>query len=216
MQLEHRRLALLKLHLHSRLNTWLQYIAQRQLLDETRNISVWGFGASNIRDLMVLKSDLCLTASFTFVLSKSLSCLHSLLYFWNFMWTWISFLCLNKWHVIRGCLRIFTSNRFLLFGSVWAEQEPLLQATEGFFGLWCFLFRRNFTILFCAVLLKLYLTYYSICHDKALSTLVWVMTCSLMVPSHYQSSAMLTYHQLIWSKGTIPMHVLGKGSYYWS
>ena len=29
---------LLQLHLHSRLNTWLQYIAQRQLQDETRNI----------------------------------------------------------------------------------------------------------------------------------------------------------------------------------
>ena len=43
--------ALLQLHLHSRLNTWLQQIAQRQLQDETRHIL--GFGASYIRDLTV-------------------------------------------------------------------------------------------------------------------------------------------------------------------
>ena len=38
MQLEHRLLALLQLHLHSRLSIWHQYIAQRQLQGETRNI----------------------------------------------------------------------------------------------------------------------------------------------------------------------------------
>ena len=37
--------ALLHLHLHSRLNTWLQWIWQRQLQDETRDIKVVGFGA---------------------------------------------------------------------------------------------------------------------------------------------------------------------------
>ena len=37
--------ALLQLHLHSPLDTWLQYIAQRQLQAETRYIWVWGFGA---------------------------------------------------------------------------------------------------------------------------------------------------------------------------
>ena len=41
MQLEHPLLALLQLHLHSRLNTWLQWIGQRQLQDETRNIKFW-------------------------------------------------------------------------------------------------------------------------------------------------------------------------------
>ena len=45
--------ALLQLHLHSRLNTWLQWIGQRQLQDETRNIQSLWFGASYIRDLMV-------------------------------------------------------------------------------------------------------------------------------------------------------------------
>ena len=45
--------ALLQLHLHSRLNTWLQYIAQRQLRDETRNIEVSEFDAAYIRDLTV-------------------------------------------------------------------------------------------------------------------------------------------------------------------
>ena len=45
--------ALLKLHLHSQLNTWLQWIKQRQLQDETRNIYVWGLGASYIRDWTV-------------------------------------------------------------------------------------------------------------------------------------------------------------------
>ena len=45
--------ALLQLHLHSRLNTWLWRISQRQLQDETRNIAVLWFGASYIRDLRV-------------------------------------------------------------------------------------------------------------------------------------------------------------------
>ena len=31
MQLEHRLSALLQLHLHSQLNTWIQYIAERQV-----------------------------------------------------------------------------------------------------------------------------------------------------------------------------------------
>ena len=44
-----------ELHLHSQLNTWLQWIGQRQLQDETRSIYVWGLGASYIiRDLTVL------------------------------------------------------------------------------------------------------------------------------------------------------------------
>ena len=38
MKLEHCLPALLRLHLHSRLNTWLQWIGQRQLQDETRNM----------------------------------------------------------------------------------------------------------------------------------------------------------------------------------
>ena len=54
MQLEHRLLALLQLHLHSPLNTWLQYIAQRQLQAKMRNIQVVRFGKSYIRDLTVL------------------------------------------------------------------------------------------------------------------------------------------------------------------
>ena len=38
MELQHRLSVLLPLHLHSRLKTWLQWIEQRQLQDETRNI----------------------------------------------------------------------------------------------------------------------------------------------------------------------------------
>ena len=50
MLLEHHRLsALLQLHLHPRLNTWFQWIGQRQLQDETRNISVLGFGVAYTR-----------------------------------------------------------------------------------------------------------------------------------------------------------------------
>ena len=49
MLLEHRLSALLQLHLHSPLNTWLQYVAQRQLQAKTRNIWVLGFGASYIK-----------------------------------------------------------------------------------------------------------------------------------------------------------------------
>ena len=41
--------ALFQLHLHSPLNTWLQYMAQRQLQTETRIIWVLGFGAAYIR-----------------------------------------------------------------------------------------------------------------------------------------------------------------------
>ena len=36
--------ALLQQHLHSRLNTWNQWIGQRQLQDETMYIQVWVFG----------------------------------------------------------------------------------------------------------------------------------------------------------------------------
>ena len=45
--------ALLQLHLHSRLNTWLQRVGQRRLQDEMRIISILGFGASYIRDFTV-------------------------------------------------------------------------------------------------------------------------------------------------------------------
>ena len=45
--------ALLQLHFHSQLNTWLQWIGQRQLQDETRNIHVLGLGAAYIRELKV-------------------------------------------------------------------------------------------------------------------------------------------------------------------
>ena len=53
MQLEHRLSALLPLHLHSRLNTLLQYIAQRQLQNEMKNIQVLEFSAAYIRYLTV-------------------------------------------------------------------------------------------------------------------------------------------------------------------
>ena len=45
--------ALLQLHIHSRLNTWLQLIGQRQLQDETKIIHVLEFGATYIRGLAV-------------------------------------------------------------------------------------------------------------------------------------------------------------------
>ena len=48
--------ALRQLHLHSRLNTWLQWIGKRQLQDETRNIKVLGFGVTYIRGLTVMKT----------------------------------------------------------------------------------------------------------------------------------------------------------------
>ena len=50
---EQRLSALLQLHRHSQLNTWLQYIVQRQLQAEKRNIQVLAFGASYIRDFTV-------------------------------------------------------------------------------------------------------------------------------------------------------------------
>ena len=42
--------ALLQLHLYSQLNTWFQWIGQRHMQDETRDIYVWGLGAFYIRD----------------------------------------------------------------------------------------------------------------------------------------------------------------------
>ena len=42
-----------QLHLHYRLNTWLQYIALRQLQDETNKIKFLGFCTAYIRDLTV-------------------------------------------------------------------------------------------------------------------------------------------------------------------
>ena len=54
MKLEHRLSALLQLHLHSRLNAWLQGVGQRRLQDEMRIISILGFGASYIKDSTVI------------------------------------------------------------------------------------------------------------------------------------------------------------------
>ena len=51
MEREHCLSALLQLNLHSRLKTWLQWIGQRQLEHETRNIKVLGFGETYIRGL---------------------------------------------------------------------------------------------------------------------------------------------------------------------
>ena len=42
-----------------RLDTWLQWIGQRQLQDETRIIQVLGFGEAYIRDFMVLMMSIC-------------------------------------------------------------------------------------------------------------------------------------------------------------
>ena len=53
MKSEHRLSPLLQPHLHFPRNTWLQYIAQRQLQAETINVQVQGFGASYIRDFTV-------------------------------------------------------------------------------------------------------------------------------------------------------------------
>ena len=47
---------MLQLYLNFRLNTWLQWIGQIQLLNETRKIYLLGFGGRNIRNLKVLKT----------------------------------------------------------------------------------------------------------------------------------------------------------------
>ena len=53
MQLEQRLSALLQIHLHYLLNTWLKRIRQRQLQDKMRNIWVLEFGATYIWDFTV-------------------------------------------------------------------------------------------------------------------------------------------------------------------
>ena len=45
-------LGILQPHLNSRLNTWLQWIGQRQLQDEMGNIQVLVFGVPYIRGLI--------------------------------------------------------------------------------------------------------------------------------------------------------------------
>ena len=55
MKLEHRLSALLQLHFHSQLNTWLQWIERRQLQEDTRNIYVLGFGAIYTRGFTVIR-----------------------------------------------------------------------------------------------------------------------------------------------------------------
>ena len=80
MYFEHRLSALLQLHLHSLLNTWLQYIVQRQLQAETTNIWVLGFGVTYVRDFMViiffqtniLQSDVCNGGSYL-IMPKSVN-----------------------------------------------------------------------------------------------------------------------------------------------
>ena len=54
MLLEQRLSALLQLHLHSPLNTWLQRIERRQLQEDTRNIWVLEFGATYTRCFTVI------------------------------------------------------------------------------------------------------------------------------------------------------------------
>ena len=51
--MEHRLSALLQLHLHSRLNTWLQWVWQRHLQDERRIVLC--FGATYIRDFTLVR-----------------------------------------------------------------------------------------------------------------------------------------------------------------
>ena len=53
IELEHRLSVLLQLHLYFRLNTWLQWIGQRQLQGETKSISFLKFGATYIRGFNV-------------------------------------------------------------------------------------------------------------------------------------------------------------------
>ena len=96
---------LLQLHLHSPLNNWLQFIAQRQLDAETGNISVLGFGASYSRDFTV---SIFLTQITHFV------CLYTLMS--------AVFLCsVNYW-----CASFEPSNRiWSLLNRYWKTKIPL-------------------------------------------------------------------------------------------
>ena len=64
--LEQRLSALLQLHLHSRLNTLLHWIRERQLQDETRNIYVLEFGAPDISGLTS-----CMLIYNTFIINET-------------------------------------------------------------------------------------------------------------------------------------------------
>ena len=89
--------------LHSSLNTWLQYIAQKQLQAETRNIQVLGFGATYIRD-------------FTVVIIKSSSL--------NILWHFIKGVNIGEITWLHHLWMVYIYNHFinlsLIYSSIWA------------------------------------------------------------------------------------------------
>ena len=108
MYLEHRMSALLQLHLHSRLNTWLQCIGQSQLQDEARNIKLLGFGAPYIKRLTIVYSLHCkigIGISWKRNHRKTLPCN---LWYKPTVYSWVYFV---RWS-INKCKEVFLFDKF--------------------------------------------------------------------------------------------------------
>ena len=96
-------------YIHSWLNTWLQWIAQRQLQDDMRNVSVFGHGAFYIKDLMAHCTGLVTPLNVTNCMFRShcITLVKLKLYnafrekhivSWQFLWwCFIANLCGFKW-----------------------------------------------------------------------------------------------------------------------
>ena len=137
MSLEHRLSALLQLHLHSRLNTWLHWIGQRQLQDEARNIPVCWFGESYIRYFTVRSwLYLCSTSAWhvmPVILYKQTLCLLSQRHEYSKRWC-VSPVCIRNprwsphslqmpWYDARSSVGIYLSDKLAIYISKFSSYQ---------------------------------------------------------------------------------------------
>ena len=116
MKLEQRLSALLLLHLHSGLNTWLQWNGHTQLHDKTRNISLWRFAAPYITYFTVFANGNYLVYICCFVCmckcmwqSEILRCVLYIKTLRNFFFPYFVFvLCWNNMFIRIGSLQSFS------------------------------------------------------------------------------------------------------------
>ena len=165
MLLEHNLSALLQLH--SQLNTWLQWLMQKQLQDKTRNIQSLGFGASYIRDLTVIPLEVLI----------------------NLMWNMVGVLYSRKTEKHTTCLGttvvVSTPNVTLKFNSL----------APGKFE-WNFgyvIFKQILVIDAFGICCEIALIWMSLDFTDDQSTLVQVMAWCCQATSHYLSQCWPRY-----------------------
>ena len=118
----------LQLHLHSQLNTWLQWIGQRQLQDETRNIHVLGLGASYIRELTVLHGCFIVMRQMYMIASSSMVTSSN-----GSIFRVTGLLC-GEFTGHRWIPRTKASDRFWCF--LWSASEPTVEHTMDTVVIW--------------------------------------------------------------------------------